>query len=367
MTSQTAMQDETAQNDAMQYLQPLSEAIGISGLEDEVRSVILNAIDSHVEQIRIDPMGSITALKSGTGDEPRLRLMIAAHMDEVGFMVTGFEGEGLIRFSSVGGIDDRILPGLRVLIGEKHIPGVILWKPIHLSSDQNVVSMSNLRIDIGAKDKGGVEAKVRRGDRIAFSSNYRELGEQVVSGKAFDDRVGCSLLIDILRGGPYPVDILAAFTVQEEIGLRGATVTAQALQPDFALVLEGTTAADTPNPIGEEDDTSEYNPTCRMGAGPVISVMDRSMITNPKLVTFLRETAEANNIPYQYKTQLGGGTDAGAIHQANAGIPSMVLSMPCRYIHSPTAYLHRQDYHDMMRLITAVLHNLPSLPEQFFA
>ncbi len=366
MTSQTAKQNEMTQNDIMHYLQPLSEAVGVSGLEDEVRSVVLDAIDGHAEQIRIDPMGNITALKTGTGPEPRLTLMIDAHMDEVGFMVTGFDSEGLIRFSSVGGIDDRILPGLRVLVGEKHVPGVILWKPIHLSSDQNVVSISHLRIDIGAKDKGGVEAKVKRGDRIAFSSQYRELGEQVVAGKAFDDRVGCSLLIDILRGGPYPVDILAAFTVQEEIGLRGATVAAQSLQPDFALALEGTTAQDTPNPIGEEDDTSEYNPTCRMGAGPVISVMDRSMITNPKLVAFLRETAEANGIPYQYKTQLGGGTDAGAIHQANAGIPSMVLSMPCRYIHSPTAYLHRQDYHEMLRLVTAVLHRLPELPDRFY-
>lgn len=353
--------------EAMQVLQPLSEAIGISGQEDAVREVILKAIDGHVEQIRIDPMGSITALKPGTGDEPRLKLMIASHMDEVGFMVTGFDSEGLIRFTNVGGIDDRILPGLRVLVGSDQIPGVILWKPIHKGTDQNVVSIDHLRIDIGAKDKGAVEGKVKRGDRIAFSSQFMPLGDQVVRGKSFDDRVGCSLLIDLLYGGPYPVDVLAVFTVQEEIGLRGAAVAAQTLQPDFALVLEGTTAQDTPNPLAEVDDTDEYNPTCRMGGGPVISVMDRSMITNPKLVTFLRETAEANNIPYQYKTQLGGGTDAGAIHQASAGIPSMVLSMPCRYIHSPTAYLHRQDYRDMLRLIAAVLEGLPALAERFHA
>jgi putative aminopeptidase FrvX len=357
----------TSHYEPMHYLQQLSEAIGVSGEEDAVRDVVLNAIDGYAEQIRIDPMGSITALKPGTGDAPRLKLMIDAHMDEIGFMVTGFDGEGLIRFTNVGGVDDRILPGLRVLVGKDKIPGVILWKPIHQGNDQNVVAISNLRIDIGAKDKAGVEGKVKRGDRIAFSSQFMVLGDQVVRGKAFDDRVGCSLLIDILRGGPYPVDLVAAFTVQEEIGLRGATVAAQALQPDFGLALEGTTGQDTPNPLAEEDDTHEYNPTCRMGGGPVISVMDRSMITNPKLVTFLRETAEANGIPYQYKTQLGGGTDAGAIHQANAGIPSMVLSMPCRYIHSPVAYLNRQDYRDMLRLITAVIEGLPALAERFYA
>jgi putative aminopeptidase FrvX len=355
------------QYEPMHYLQSLSEAIGVSGEEDAVRDLILNAIDGYTEQIRIDPMGSITALKPGTGDGPHLRLMIDAHMDEIGFMVTGFDGEGLIRFTNVGGVDDRILPGLRVLVGKDKIPGVILWKPIHLGNEQNVVSIDHLRIDIGAKDKGGVEGKVKRGDRIAFSSQFMSLGEQVVRGKSFDDRVGCSLLIDLLRGGPYPVDIVAAFTVQEEIGLRGAMVAAQALEPDFALALEGTTAQDTPNPMAEDDDTDEYNPTCRMGGGPVISVMDRSMITNPRLVSFLREMAEANGIPYQYKTQLGGGTDAGAIHLAGVGVPTMVLSMPCRYIHSPHAYLNRQDYRHMLQLITSVIEGLPAMAERFYA
>jgi tetrahedral aminopeptidase len=350
-----------SEDEFMEHLKALSEAVGVSGKEDQVRELILKAIQGHAENIRIDPMGSVTALKRGTGAEPRLRVLVAAHMDEVGFMVTGVDGEGLIRFTSIGGIDDRILPGLRVRIGEEAIPGIILWTPIHLNNDQSVVKMSSLRIDIGAKDKDEVNGKVKRGDRIAFESRYMEVGEKLLRGKSFDDRVGCSLLMDLLRGGDYPVDLVAAFTVQEEIGLRGALVVGQSLNPDVALILEGTTAHDVPNPHAEADDRDEINPTCVLGAGPALTVMDRSMITNPRLLQFLRDTADQNGIPYQLKTQLGGGTDAGSIHQTNSGVPSGVISVPCRYIHSPTAYLHRDDYANTLRLAQAVLNALPTL------
>lgn len=334
-------------------LKELSEAVGISGQEDAVRSIVLKAIDGHAENIRIDALGSVTAIKKGTGVNP-LRVMLDAHMDEVGLMVMGFDGDGLIRFTSIGGIDERILPGLRVKIGTT--PGVVVWTPIHKNRDQNVVKMSNLRIDIGATSKDN--GKVKRGDHIAFDSYYAELSPKVLRGKAFDDRVGCSLLIDVLQGGPYPVDVLAAFTVQEEIGLRGAKVAAQILKPDVAFALEGTTAHDLPDPTAEPDDDLGVNPTCVMGGGPALTVMDRSMITDPRLLNFLRTTAEANGIPYQLKTALGGGTDAGSIHMANAGIPSAVISMPCRYIHSPTSLLHRDDYDNMLRLVQAALNNL---------
>ncbi len=180
----------------------------------------------------------------------------------------------------------------------------------------------------------------------------------MLRGKAFDDRAGCSLLIDLLQADPYPVDVLAAFTVQEEVGLRGAKVAAQTLNPDVAFVLEGTTAHDLPNPNAEVDDDTDVNPTCIFGGGPALTVMDRSMIADPRLIKLLRETAEAEGIPYQFKTQLGGGTDAGSIHLANAGVPSAVISMPCRYIHSPTAYLHRDDYDNGLRLIKAVLNRI---------
>lgn len=335
-------------------LQELSEAVGVSGKEDAVRKIILKAVEGHVTDIRIDPLGSVTALKKGTG-AVNLRVMIAAHMDEIGFMVTGFDGDGLIRFTNIGGIDERILPGLRLKVGDDLIPGVIIWTPIHKNHDQNVVKLTNLRIDIGTNGKEGANGKVKRGDRIAFDSRFRELSEKIVSGKAFDDRVGCSLLVDILQGGPYPVDILVAFTVQEEIGLRGARVAAQALNPDIALVLEATTANDLPDPLALADDEDSPNPTCRIGDGPALTVMDRGMITHPRLLGFLRQTAEANTIPYQLKTALGGSTDAATIHVANIGIPSAVISMPCRYIHSPTAYLNRDDYANTFRLIQSTL------------
>ncbi len=339
-------------------LQALSEAVGVSGSEDAVRKLVLEAIDGHVSDVKINALGGVTALKKGTGARD-LRVMVAAHMDEIGFIVRGFDSDGLIRFSAIGGIDDRILPGLRVRIGS--VPGVILWVPIHLNRDQNVVKLKDLRIDIGATSKDEAAGKVKPGDRIAFDSKFMEIGDKVLRGKAFDDRVGCSLLIDLLQGEPYPVDVLAAFTVQEEVGLRGAKVAAQALNPDIAFVLEGTTAHDLPNPKAEADDDTDVNPTCIFGGGPALTVMDRSMIADPRLIKLLRETAEAEGIPYQFKTQLGGGTDAGSIHLAGAGVPSAVISMPCRYIHSPTAYLHRDDYDNGLRLIKAVLNRIEDI------
>jgi putative aminopeptidase FrvX len=338
-------------------LKELSEAVGVSGAESAVRKVILNAIDGHAIDIRIDPLGSITAFKKGTADDP-LRVMLAAHMDEVGFMVMGVDSDGLIRFTSIGGIDDRILPGLRVRVGEKQLPGVIVWVPIHKNRDQNVVKLSNLRIDIGASSKDDANGSVKRGDPIAFDSYYDTLSANVVRGKAFDDRVGCSLLIDLLQAGPYPVDVLAAFTVQEEIGLRGAQVAAQSLRPDVAFALEGAPTHDIPNPVANPDDAEEPNPIARMGGGPVITVMDRSMITDPRLLAFLRRTARENSIPFQHKTAPGGGTDAGRIHTANSGIPSAVISVPCRYIHGPVALLNTDDYAHTLRLLQAALNSL---------
>lgn len=338
-------------------LQELSEAVGLSGREEAVRAIILKAIDGHATNIRIDPMGSITAIKKGTGRN-RPRVMLAAHMDEVGFMVTGVNGDGLIKFTSIGGVDERILPGLRIKIGADLIPGVIIWAPIHRNKEQTTVQLSNLRIDIGTANKDETSGKVKPGDYVAFDSQYMEIGKKMLRGKAFDDRAGCSLLIDILQDGPYPVDVLAAFTVQEEIGLRGARVAAQALTPDVAIALECTTANDIPNPLKEPDDEGESNPVCRLGDGPALTVMDRSLIVHPPLLNFLRDTADRHKIPYQLKSLPGGGTDAGAIHMTNSGVPSAVVSLPGRYIHSPITYLNRDDYANTLKLLKAVLSDI---------
>ncbi len=339
----------------MQYLQALSEAFGVSGQEEAVRKIILEAISGHVENIRIDPMGSITAIKRGTNGANLPRVMIAAHMDEIGFMVTGFDSNGLIRFTPVGGVDERILPALRVKIGTEAVNGVIIWTPIHKNRDQKIVKQSSLRIDIGATNKDGAMGKVKKGDRIVFDSAFYEIGEHVVRGKAFDDRAGCSMLIDLVQNNTFPCDVLVAFTVQEEIGLRGAWVAGNTLKPDMAIVLENTTANDIPDPSADPDIPASPNPTARMGAGPVLSVMDRSMIADPRLLKFMRDTAEKNGIPYQLKTQLGGGTDGGNIHISGVGVPTSVMSMPCRYIHTPSAYLNKQDYHHGYALVSHAL------------
>ena len=339
-------------------LKELSEANGISSYEADVRKIVLEAIDGHAENIRIDALGSITAIKTGTDGGERPRIMLAAHMDEVGFMVKGFDSDGLIRFTNVGGIDARILPGLRVKVGAKALPGVIVWTPIHYNRDQNTVKLDNLRIDIGATSKDGANGSVKTGDPITFDSKYAEMSEKIRRGKALDNRVGCSLLVDILQGGPYPVDVLAAFTVQEEIGLRGAKVAAQTLHPDLALALEGTPAHDLPNPSANPDDRETPNPATRLGAGPALTVMDRSMVTDPRLLNWLRSTADTNSIPYQLKTLRGGGTDAGSIHIANSGVPSAVVAVPCRYIHSPTAIMNIDDYNHTLQLLQAALNSL---------
>ena len=335
-------------------LEELSNAIGVSGEEDEARRLIIDAIRDHVTDLEVDALGNVTAAQRGT-EHPEYSVMIAAHMDEIGMMVTAVEAKGLIQFTNVGGIDARILPGLRVKVGPKRTPGVILWKPIHLWRDMKTVPLDALRIDVGASDKSAAEP----GDRIAFDGEYAQLSETVVRGKSFDDRVGCSVLVDILRAGPYPVTVRAAFTAQEEIGLRGATVAAQRLAPDAAIVLEGTYAYDVPDPKREADAGDlRANPGTRFGGGAVITLADRQMITDPRALAFLRETAEANDIAYQVKTMGGGGTDGGAIHLAQAGIPTMPISAPCRYIHTPRALLNLNDYESVLRLSQAVLNNI---------
>ena len=335
-------------------LEELSNAIGVSGEEDDVREIIRAAIHDCAADVQVDALGNLTATQTGT-TFPDYKVMIAAHMDEIGMMVTAVDGHGLIQFTNVGGIDPRILPGLRVKVGPKRTPGVVLWKPIHMWRDMKTVAIENLRIDVGANDKSAAAP----GDRIAFDGRYQQLSEKVVRGKAFDDRAGCAILVDILRQGPYPVTVCAAFTAQEEIGLRGAQVAARRLRPDAAIVLEGTPAYDVPDPNREaEAGDLPGNPAARLGEGVVLTLVDGSMISDPRVLAFLREAAAADDIPTQMKTVGGGGTDGGAIHTAQTGVPTMTLSVPCRYIHSPTALLNLDDYGHARGLAQAVLNRI---------
>jgi len=339
---------------SLDLLRELADANGVSSDEGAVRAIVLRHIRDHVTDITIDPVGNLLALKRGTGALP-LRVLAAAHMDEVGLMVTGYDADGAIHFKPVGGLDERILPGLRVRVGPRALAGVVAWPPIHLDRSENTVEVERLRIDIGASSRESAERACERGDLIAFDSHLVELGP-TVRGKALDDRAGCASLIDLLQGEPFPFDLYAAFTVQEEVGLRGAKVAAQRIQPDLAFVLESTACHDLPQDPDEPDQT----PITRLGAGPALTVADRSMIADPRLVRHLVAVAEREGIPHQFRSpQHAGGTDAGRIHVAGPGVPSAVVANPCRYLHGPHSIMSLDDWANQARLLRAAWHALP--------
>jgi tetrahedral aminopeptidase len=329
-------------------LEKLCLARGIAGQETAVRQILREAVAEHVDSLETDSLGNLIARKQPKdGQEKPLRVMIAAHMDEVGFMVVKTNDNGALKFRSVGGVDARLLPGKRVQIGEKAIPGVILQKPTHLQSngDRNGVSA----IDSLVIDTGGANG-IKPGDMITFEPSYGEVG-RLLKGKAFDDRVGCLILVELLKRD-YPCEVVGVFTVQEEIGLRGARVAAYAVEPDLAFALEGTIADDMPK---DQDES----PTTELGKGPALSIMDRSAYADRRLVQHLIRTAEENQIPWQLKQPGVGGTDIGAIHLAREGIPSMAVSVPCRYIHAPAALLDPQDLEQTITLMAKALEGLP--------
>jgi endoglucanase len=274
-------------------------------------------------------------------------------MDEVGLMVTEITADGTLKFSTIGGFDPRALLGKVVQVGTKKLTGVIGAKPVHLltaAERDRAMSIDAMRIDIGAKKKLSIGSKVKIGDRAAFVTEYEELGGTAV-GKAFDNRAGCAALIELLRAQPYPFDLYAVFSVQEEVGLRGAQVAAYHVQPDVALVLECTPAYDLPN----EKDVS---PNVALGQGPSIYVMDRGTIQDPKLVAHITKTAVAHNIPYQVRQPGGGGTNTAVIQRAHAGVPAATIAIPGRYAHTPSMMINLEDYANVVKLAEAVLRGL---------
>jgi tetrahedral aminopeptidase len=339
-------------------LQRLSDARGVSGHEEEVRVILLEEIRERVDGCRIDSMGNLIAFKKGTGASP-LRVLVAAHMDEVGLMITGAEDSGTLRFAKVGGIDDRVLPARVVLIGPKRVPGVIGVKPVHLlekGEKDRVTESRQLWIDVGAAGKAEAEKLAPRGEVAVFASEFRALseasmGRRIVQGKAFDDRAGCAILAELLPE-KFPFDLVAAFTVQEEVGLRGARVAAWAEKPDAAVVLECTGANEVPT-------NRDTNPSTRLGAGPAITLRDSSFIADPRLVELFTAAAREKGIPHQFKQPNIGGTDAGAIHLVREGVPSITVAVPARDIHSPAAILDLADFENTTALAREALHRLP--------
>lgn len=339
-------------------LETLSNAAGVSGNEDAVRDLILEAIRPHVDDIVVDTIGNVIARKAparGTKGAPAdaPRVMVAAHMDEVGLMVTGHTGEGGIKFRIVGGVDDRVLPGARVALGKDGLPGVIGLKAIHVTKGDDrsrVTPADAMVIDIGATSKGEAEGAAPLGAYGVFATQYRRLGQRVM-GKAFDDRAGCSVLVELLQKPAYPHEVYGVFTVQEEVGLRGAGVAAHRVNPTCAFVLEGTICDDLPKKKDE-------SPTTQLGKGPALSILDRSVIVDRALLDQVVAAAEKHGIPYQFKQPGIGGTDAGAIHLVREGVPCVPVSVPCRYIHAPVAMLDTRDYRRAVQLMEAVLREL---------
>lgn len=337
----------------IQLLERLSNACGVSGDEGAVRKIVLEEIQDAADEISTDVLGNVLAVKRGRGRN-RPKVMLAAHMDEVGLMLTNDEGKGIYRFMVAGGIDARNLAGKQVWVGKDQTPGVIGLAPIHLTSANErsgSVSVSNLRIDIGPKNGG----KFRIGTRAGFATTFMRIGPSL-RGKAMDDRIGVASLITLLKHAPENIDLMAAFTVQEEVGLRGAKVAAHTLNPDMAFALDCTPAMDLPTHDGSEN--TQYR--SKLGSGPAIYVGDGSTLSDPRLVKLLRQAGEDEGIPYQIRQPGGGGTDAGSIHLSRAGIPAVSVSVPGRYLHTPASIVRLKDWQNSVALLHAALNRITS-------
>ncbi len=317
-------------------MKKLCTACGISGDEDEVRELILGEIRSYADEITVDPLGNVIVFRKGK-ERPARKLMLSAHMDEVGFIVTDILDNGLLKFDSVGGINDSAAFAKQVLVGKSKLPGVICCKPVHmLKSDEKGKSpeISSLSIDIGAKTKDEAMKYVKYGDSIVFDSFYENKHGRLIS-KAIDDRFGCLVLIEMIRS-EQTYDMYYVFCVQEEVGLRGSAAAAYTVAPDSAIVIEATTAADIP---GSENEKK----VCKVGCGAVVSYMDRATIYDKEYYDLAMQTAEENKIPVQTKTVIAGGNDAGAIHRSRGGVRTIAISVPCRYLHSSSSLISISD------------------------
>lgn len=329
-------------------LKKLTEASGVSGHEREVRNIIIDEIKDYVDDLKVDKLGNLIVFKKGK-ENPK-KLMITAHMDEVGLMVIDIDDKGYIKFTTVGGIDKRILISKPVLIGDKKVPGVIGSKPMHLQKKEErdrAIEIDSLYIDIGVDSKEEALKFVNIGDYISFDSKYTEFGDNLIKAKALDNRVGCSLLIELIKE-IEDVSFYGVFTVMEEIGLKGAGPAAYNVDPDICIVLEGTLCYDVP-----QIDT-HLIPT-RLDNGPAISLIDRTTIFNKTLREKIAEIARSNGIPYQYRKSSMGGNDSGKIHVTKEGSITATISVPCRNIHSPTSVMSKKDYENTLRLLKAIL------------
>ncbi len=325
---------------------------GPSSYEGPVRDYLKVRAEAAGAICRVDGMGNLICEKKGVKPAPG-RLMLAAHMDEVGLIVKRITDEGYVKFACLGGIDRRVLIGKPVFLGKDRVPGVIGLKAIHLTSAEErkkVPKLEELYIDLGVRSKEDAERLTHIGDFAVFSDYIVEYGNGMLKAKAIDDRIGCAVMIELLEKD-LPMDVTFAFTVQEEVGTRGAFGAAFSVSPEIALILEGTTAADSPT-------TDIHRRVCYPGKGPVVPYMDGGTIYDRALFELLRDLAEEGKIPWQTKEYVSGGTDAKAIQRTKAGVRVAAVSAAVRYLHSPSSVASVRDFEHIealsLRFIEAI-------------
>lgn len=340
-------------NELFDLIGKLSALCGTSGDEGDVREFIKSRLPSDCE-VKTDVMGNLIVFAKGK-KTPKNKIMYCAHMDEVGFIVTDIGDDGRLKFAPVGGISPAVVFGRRVIFSNGTV-GVIASKALHcLTSDEKEKQpkISDLTIDIGAEDKKEAEKYVCKGDFCYFCGEYEQFGDGFIKGKALDDRVGCALMLTMLGEG-LPYDAWFVFTVQEEIGTRGAACAAHSLSPDIGVILETTTACDIADVDGEKT-------VCKLGDGVVVSFMDKSTIYDRGLYKLARETADKIGAKNQTKTVIAGGNDSGAVHKAAGGVRTTALSVPTRYLHSPACVMKKSDVINTLDTARALLSELAEL------
>ncbi|MGM0368877.1 MAG: M42 family metallopeptidase [Bacillota bacterium] len=323
-------------------IKKLVETYGPSGDEEQIREIIKAEIKDNVDQIETDALGNLIALKKGKKDK---KVMLAAHMDEIGLIANHIDDDGFIRFDRVGGISPYMLLGARVLFNGE-TTGVI-DKEGQLD-DIKKLNYDKLYIDIGAQDKEEATAKVNLGDTASYYREFQDFGERVTA-KSLDDRIGCVTLIETLNALDTPTyDTYFVFTTQEEVGTRGSKVAAYNIEPDLGLAVDVTLTGDMPEAKRME---------VSLGEGVAIKVKDRSVLVNPKVKNLLIDLAEENELPYQLEVLKYGGTDAGSMQLTKDGVLAGAISIPCRYVHSPSEMVDLTDVKNSVKLLTALLNS----------
>jgi len=327
-----------------ELIKNLTEIWGPSGREDKVREFIQAEIEGLVDDVRVDVMGNLIARKPGTAPGAP-RIMLAAHMDEIGFIVSYIDEKGFLRFNTIGGIRPHVLVGERVLFADGRV-GVFGVEKV--DKPDEVLKMDKIYIDIGAVDKADAEARVQVGDMGTYQRPFVDLGQRLMANN-FDDRIGCAVLVQVLKElSVCPNDVYFVFTVQEEVGLRGARTSAYGIDPDIGIAVDICTTGDTPE--------SHPMPVA-LGKGAAIKVKDNSLLVSPRVRELLVETARAHGIPHQLEVMAFGGTDAGAMQLTRSGVLAGCVSIPCRHAHTPSEIV---DYGDVRACVDLLVRLLES-------